>query len=61
MFQLSGLKDLLDYQDPDVEEVFCLNFTITEEFFGDTRVVDLKVSAPFCFKKEPVKNPICMF
>ncbi len=40
------MRDLLAYQEPDVEDVFSLNFTITEEFFGDTRVVDLKVSRP---------------
>jgi len=43
-FFLLGLKDLLAYQETDLEEVFCLNFTMTEDFFGEKRVVELKVT-----------------
>lgn len=36
-----GLQDLLDYPDPDVEDVFCLSFSTTVEAFGETKVIDL--------------------
>ncbi|KAK7901813.1 hypothetical protein WMY93_018582 [Mugilogobius chulae] len=36
-----SLQQLLDYTEDDVEETFCLNFTITEEHFGATEVLEL--------------------
>lgn len=36
-----SLQQLLDYSEDDLEETFCLNFTITEEHFGATEVLEL--------------------
>ncbi|KAF3708453.1 putative E3 ubiquitin-protein ligase HERC4 [Channa argus] len=36
-----SLQQLLDYTDDDLEETFCLNFTITEENYGATEVLEL--------------------
>ncbi|XP_055083199.1 probable E3 ubiquitin-protein ligase HERC4 isoform X2 [Periophthalmus magnuspinnatus] len=36
-----SLQQLLDYTEDDLEETFCLNFTITEEHFGATEVLEL--------------------
>uniref|UniRef100_A0A673FN81 Probable E3 ubiquitin-protein ligase HERC4 n=1 Tax=Sinocyclocheilus rhinocerous TaxID=307959 RepID=A0A673FN81_9TELE len=36
-----SLQQLLDYTEDDLEETFCLNFTITEEMFGTTEVLEL--------------------
>ncbi|KAI5611802.1 putative E3 ubiquitin-protein ligase HERC4, partial [Silurus asotus] len=36
-----SLQELLDYTEDDVEETFCLNFTITVENFGETEVLEL--------------------
>uniref|UniRef100_A0A8C2JA92 HECT and RLD domain containing E3 ubiquitin protein ligase 4 n=1 Tax=Cyprinus carpio TaxID=7962 RepID=A0A8C2JA92_CYPCA len=36
-----SLQQLLDYTEDDFEETFCLNFTITEEIFGTTEVLEL--------------------
>ncbi|KAK3573582.1 hypothetical protein QTP86_028179 [Hemibagrus guttatus] len=36
-----SLQELLDYTEDDVEETFCLNFTITVENFGETEVFEL--------------------
>lgn len=36
-----SLQQLLDYTEDDLEEVFCLNFTITEENYGATEVLEL--------------------
>ncbi|XP_028323711.1 probable E3 ubiquitin-protein ligase HERC4 [Gouania willdenowi] len=36
-----GLQQLLDYTEDDFEETFCLNFTITEENYGATEVLEL--------------------
>uniref|UniRef100_A0A3P9K827 HECT and RLD domain containing E3 ubiquitin protein ligase 4 n=1 Tax=Oryzias latipes TaxID=8090 RepID=A0A3P9K827_ORYLA len=36
-----SLQQLLDYTEDDVEETFCLNFTITEENYGATEVHEL--------------------
>uniref|UniRef100_A0A6Q2XX91 HECT domain-containing protein n=1 Tax=Esox lucius TaxID=8010 RepID=A0A6Q2XX91_ESOLU len=36
-----NLQQLLDYTEDDVEEIFCLNFTITVENFGATEVLEL--------------------
>ncbi|PNF22147.1 putative E3 ubiquitin-protein ligase HERC4 [Cryptotermes secundus] len=37
-----SLQDLLDYKEADLEEVFCLNFEITREVFGEIKVQPLK-------------------
>jgi hypothetical protein len=39
---VAGLRDLLAYTEPDLEDVFSLNFTLTEENYGEMRVVELK-------------------
>uniref|UniRef100_A0A8P4KTN2 HECT domain-containing protein n=1 Tax=Dicentrarchus labrax TaxID=13489 RepID=A0A8P4KTN2_DICLA len=36
-----SLQLLLDYAEDDLEETFCLNFTITEENYGATEVLEL--------------------
>uniref|UniRef100_A0A671XN65 HECT and RLD domain containing E3 ubiquitin protein ligase 4 n=1 Tax=Sparus aurata TaxID=8175 RepID=A0A671XN65_SPAAU len=36
-----SLQMLLDYTEDDLEETFCLNFTITEENYGATEVLEL--------------------
>ncbi|XP_017578302.1 probable E3 ubiquitin-protein ligase HERC4 isoform X1 [Pygocentrus nattereri] len=36
-----SLQQLLDYTEDDVEDAFCLNFTITVENFGATEVLEL--------------------
>uniref|UniRef100_A0A674PBJ8 HECT and RLD domain containing E3 ubiquitin protein ligase 4 n=1 Tax=Takifugu rubripes TaxID=31033 RepID=A0A674PBJ8_TAKRU len=36
-----SLQALLDYPEDDLEETFCLNFTITEENYGATEVFEL--------------------
>ncbi|XP_036402620.1 probable E3 ubiquitin-protein ligase HERC4 isoform X1 [Megalops cyprinoides] len=36
-----NLQQLLDYTEDDVDETFCLNFTITVENFGATEVLEL--------------------
>ncbi|XP_017319149.2 probable E3 ubiquitin-protein ligase HERC4 isoform X4 [Ictalurus punctatus] len=36
-----SLQELLDYMEDDVEDAFCLNFTITVENFGETEVLEL--------------------
>ncbi|XP_077073484.1 putative E3 ubiquitin-protein ligase HERC4 isoform X1 [Siphateles boraxobius] len=36
-----SLQQLLDYTEDDLEETYCLNFTITEENFGATEVLEL--------------------
>lgn len=38
----TGLRDLLAYDGPDMEDIFCLNFTVTEENYGEMKVVELK-------------------
>nr|CAD7463199.1 unnamed protein product [Timema tahoe] len=37
-----SLQDVLDYEEPDMEEVFCLNFEVTREVFGEIKVIPLK-------------------
>lgn len=37
-----SLQDLLDYKEADLEEVFCLNFEVTREVFGEIKVQPLK-------------------
>ncbi|XP_038599484.1 probable E3 ubiquitin-protein ligase HERC4 isoform X2 [Tachyglossus aculeatus] len=39
-----SMQQLLDYPEDDVEETFCLNFTITVENFGATEVKELIVN-----------------
>ncbi|KAM9379535.1 putative E3 ubiquitin-protein ligase HERC4 [Phaethornis superciliosus] len=36
-----GMQQLLDYPEDDIEEAFCLNFTITVENFGTTEIEEL--------------------
>uniref|UniRef100_A0A1A8BBY8 HECT and RLD domain containing E3 ubiquitin protein ligase 4 n=1 Tax=Nothobranchius kadleci TaxID=1051664 RepID=A0A1A8BBY8_NOTKA len=36
-----SLQELLDYTEDDIEEVFCLNFTVTEDNYGATEVLEL--------------------
>ncbi|NWZ22204.1 HERC4 ligase, partial [Asarcornis scutulata] len=36
-----GMQQLLDYPEDDIEEAFCLNFTITVENFGTTEIKEL--------------------
>ncbi|KAK0149921.1 putative E3 ubiquitin-protein ligase HERC4 [Merluccius polli] len=36
-----SLQHLLDYTEDDLEDIFCLNFTVTEENFGATEVLEL--------------------
>ena len=37
-----GLRDLLAYDGDDLENTFCLNFTVTEDVFGEPTVKELK-------------------
>lgn len=37
-----SLQDLLDYEEPDLQEVFCINFEVTKEVFGEIKVHPLK-------------------
>ena len=37
-----GLRDLLAHEQDDVEDVFCLNFAVTEDVFGETQTKELK-------------------
>ncbi|XP_046611167.1 probable E3 ubiquitin-protein ligase HERC4 isoform X2 [Neodiprion virginianus] len=36
-----SLQDVLDYNEPDLEEVFCLHFEVTREVFGEQRIYEL--------------------
>ncbi|XP_045600512.2 LOW QUALITY PROTEIN: probable E3 ubiquitin-protein ligase HERC4 [Procambarus clarkii] len=36
------LRELLEYEGTDVEDVYCLNFTVTQDFFGETKSIPLK-------------------
>lgn len=38
----NSLKSLLDYAEPDLQDVFCINFEITSDIFGERRVIPLK-------------------
>ena len=38
----SGLRDLLAYEDSDLEDVFCLTFSLTEDNYGEQKVIELK-------------------
>ena len=33
---------MLDYQEPDIADVFCLTFEITREIFGEVKAIPLK-------------------
>lgn len=35
------MQSILDYNEPDFEEVFCLNFEITRDVFGEQKSFDL--------------------
>ncbi|XP_049804341.1 probable E3 ubiquitin-protein ligase HERC4 isoform X1 [Schistocerca nitens] len=37
-----SLQDLLDYEEPDIEDVFCLTFEITREVYGEVKNLPLK-------------------
>ncbi|KAK9506239.1 hypothetical protein O3M35_008210 [Rhynocoris fuscipes] len=37
-----GLQDLLDYSEPDLEDVFCLKFEISRDVFGEVKTHELK-------------------
>ncbi|KAL7036552.1 hypothetical protein ACKWTF_008846 [Chironomus riparius] len=37
-----SMQSLLDYQNDDVEDVFCLSFEITRNIFGETKTIELK-------------------
>ncbi|KAK7079242.1 putative E3 ubiquitin-protein ligase herc4, partial [Halocaridina rubra] len=37
-----SLHQLLEYDKDDVEEIFCLNFTVTQDFFGVMKTIPLK-------------------
>ena len=39
-----NLHHLLEYDKDDAEDVFCLNFTVTQDFFGETKVNPLKAN-----------------
>ncbi|XP_070185594.1 probable E3 ubiquitin-protein ligase HERC4 isoform X2 [Littorina saxatilis] len=36
-----NLQELLDYEDGDEEDVFCLNFVMNQELFGEVKAVEL--------------------
>lgn len=36
-----SLQSILDYEKPDFEEVFCLNFEIVRDAFGETKTYEL--------------------
>ena len=38
--QARSLRDLLAYEGDDVDDVFCLNFTVGEDSFGTVRSMD---------------------
>lgn len=37
-----NLHELLEYEGNDVEDVYGLNFTVTQDFFGETKSIPLK-------------------
>lgn len=41
IFNCRSMQSILDYNEPDFEEVFCLNFEITREVFGEQKSFDL--------------------
>ncbi|XP_076042940.1 HECT and RLD domain containing E3 ubiquitin ligase 4 isoform X2 [Oratosquilla oratoria] len=43
-----GIQELLDYDGADLEDVFCLNFTVTQDFFGQSKVIELKKNGENC-------------
>ncbi|XP_076248934.1 HECT and RLD domain containing E3 ubiquitin ligase 4 isoform X2 [Calliopsis andreniformis] len=36
-----SMQSILDYEEPDFEEVFCLNFEVVREAFGEKRIYEL--------------------
>lgn len=37
-----SMQQILDYKDDDLEDVFCLTFSITQEVYGEVRTIQLK-------------------
>lgn len=35
------MQSILDYEQPDFEEVFCLTFEVVREAFGEKRIYEL--------------------
>ncbi|XP_012252634.2 probable E3 ubiquitin-protein ligase HERC4 isoform X1 [Athalia rosae] len=40
-FLAKSLQDVLDYNEPDIEDVFCLHFEVTREIFGERKIFEL--------------------
>lgn len=38
------MREILEYEENDFEEVFGLNFTLTRSYFGETKVIPLKAN-----------------
>lgn len=38
----NSLQELLNYTEPDVEEIFALSFEITKDVYGEVKVIPLK-------------------
>lgn len=36
-----SLQNILDYEEEDLESVFCLNFEVTREVYGEKRIYEL--------------------
>lgn len=41
IYNCRSMQSILDYNEPDFEEMFCLNFEITREVFGEQKSFDL--------------------
>lgn len=37
-----SLRELLEYEGNDVEDIYCLNFTVTQDYFGEAKCIPLK-------------------
>uniref|UniRef100_A0A8D0AQF6 HECT and RLD domain containing E3 ubiquitin protein ligase 4 n=1 Tax=Sander lucioperca TaxID=283035 RepID=A0A8D0AQF6_SANLU len=53
-----SLQHLLDYTEDDLEETFCLNFTITEENYGATEVLELVPNGEDINLDEKINNTL---
>lgn len=40
-FDCRSLQSILDYENPDFEEIFCLNFEIVRDAFGERKIYEL--------------------
>lgn len=40
--EANSLQNILDYKESDFQDVFDLNFTITRDFYGETKIISLK-------------------